>query len=218
MFERCRGKRGIVVRGGEFDASNGVDDDTTREWSNALRQLHGLLIPPIISAKLKGAARVVFFPHSDLAMVPFGVLKDSGGECIMDAHVCHVGLSMRAMETTARLQVDELDMEVLETTQASQALIVGFPTESTSCMLPKVTTKGGRTRADGWIPHEAEALPDAICECEAVAGMMACDALVGAAATKAEVVRRMPSASLIHLAVHGIVAQPLLPRRVRRTS
>ena len=205
VFERCRGKRGIVERGGEFDASGGVDDDTTQKWSYALRQLHDLLIPPTISAKLKGATRVIFFPHSDLAMVPFGVLKDSGGERIMDAHVCHVGLSMRAMETSARLPVDDSTMDVLETTQASQPLIVGFPTESTSCMLPKITTKDGITRADGWIPHKAEALHDAIRECEAVAGMMACDALVGAAATKAEVVRRMPSANLIHLAVHGIV-------------
>jgi hypothetical protein len=61
--------RSSTVRGSDA----GVGGGSSISLSDALASLHGLLIAPI-AHKLRRGRRVVFFPHDNLALVPFGVL------------------------------------------------------------------------------------------------------------------------------------------------
>ena len=48
-------------------------------------------------------------------------------------------------------------------------------------------------------------LPGAVSEADTISGLLKCEALTGAAATKAAVLERLAHASVIHLATHGVV-------------
>jgi hypothetical protein len=94
-----------------------------------------------------------------------------------------------------RLTLDNATAAPSELDIAAEALVVGYPDVD----LPAVRLP--------WAPEDiaVEKLPGAAAEATAVAEALGASALVGAAATREAVLRRLQSAPVVHIATHGFV-------------
>jgi CHAT domain-containing protein len=147
---------------------------------NNLNQLHKLLIAPIAADLPKDPnQRIIFLPQGPLFLVPFAALQDDQGQYLIDQHT---------LSTAPSIQTLQLTHEKAKLAQTSgNSLIVGNPT------MPIL---------------EYEQLPDlpgARQEAIDIAKILNTQPLLGAQATKATVVKQMPTAAVIHLATHGLL-------------
>jgi CHAT domain-containing protein/Flp pilus assembly protein TadD len=147
---------------------------------NNLNQLHKLLIAPIAADLPKDPSqRIIFLPQGPLFLVPFAALQDDQGQYLIDQHT---------LSTAPSIQTLQLTHEKAKLAQTSgNKLIVGNPT------MPIL---------------EREQLPDlpgARQEAIDIAKILNTRPLLGAQATKATVVKQMPTAAVIHLATHGLL-------------
>jgi hypothetical protein len=115
----------------------------------------------------------------------------------MDDYIIHVGMSMRLMAVAQESAQSRVGAS------GADALVVGYPHEDTVCAKPELAA--GTTDVATWSEQCAPALPNAVAEADAVAKLLGCTALTGASATKEAVLKRLQSASVIHLATHGMV-------------
>jgi tetratricopeptide (TPR) repeat protein len=166
--------RGVVgVKGGGAGAST--------------REISSLLIPSRIRDRIASASDLLIVPQGTVALVPFAalVLSDSARPLGV-THSIHYAPSLAiAREVESRPNAlggaDRL---------GSAALVAGNPS------MPTVrSVDGARLRLN--------ALPYAAVEADSVASQLHATALKGAAATEAEVRRRLPLSSVVHLATHG---------------
>ncbi|MEB3338630.1 MAG: CHAT domain-containing tetratricopeptide repeat protein [Leptolyngbyaceae bacterium] len=151
------------------------------------QKLYELLIQPIADLlPTDPQARVTFIPQASLFLVPFVALQDAAGKYLIEKHTILTAPSIQVLELT-RQQQQRISGKAKET------LVVGNPT------MPKVWSKVDEA------PEQLDSLPGAEKEAKAIAALFKTQALTGQQATKAEVIRRMGTARLIHLATHGLL-------------
>ncbi|MEG4391310.1 tetratricopeptide repeat protein [Microcoleus sp. BROC3] len=155
-----------------------------------LPTLHQLLIDPIASLLPKDPnAHVIFIPQRSLFQVPFGALQDSGGTYLIEKHTILTAPSIQVLDLT-RQQRQKLAQKPVN---SSRALVLGNPT------MPSVSLSLGEPK------QQLSPLPGAEAEARAIAPLLNTQAITGAQGTKAAIVQKMPKASIIHLATHGLL-------------
>jgi tetratricopeptide (TPR) repeat protein/Tol biopolymer transport system component len=84
-----------VSRGGMYDVK--VVAQSQPDQTQRLQQLHNLLIKPIADVlPTDENERVIFIPHQELFLVPFGALQDESGKYLQDLRrtsTCRVGIA-----------------------------------------------------------------------------------------------------------------------------
>ena len=157
-------------------------------WSD----LYDLLIHPVRDQlPATDGSRLTILPHGPLFQLSFAALRDKRGRYLVEKHDLHYAPSVGVLGFTAR-------RAEAPATEPSRPLLVADPE-------PAPAAPGSKP-----LPP----LPGARREVEAISGLLPSQGivrLVGAEATKAQVRRLAPEASLLHFATHGIVRddQPL---------
>ena len=156
--------------------------------SHPLQDLYNVLIAPALTDLPNNPDQVVTFVLQDwLFMVPFAALQDGTGHYLIEKHAIAVAPSLSVLNLVHK-----------ETTLAHAgrgALIVGNPA------MPSLPTETGAA------PVPLNQLPGAEKEALAVASQFHATPLVGQAATKDQILRRLPHAELVHFATHGLLDQ-----------
>src|SRR5919199_271465 len=155
-----------------------------------LPSLHQLLIEPIASLLPKDPnARVIFIPQGSLFQVPFPALQDANGTYLIEKHTILTAPSIQVLDLT-RQQRQKLAQKQ---SNSGRALVLGNPT------MPSVSSYPGAPK------QQLSPLPGAEAEAIAIAPLLNTQAITGAQGTKAQIVQKMPQASIIHLATHGLL-------------
>jgi CHAT domain-containing protein/tetratricopeptide (TPR) repeat protein len=174
------GQRKRIVRNApqpDQARASSTSPESTPPYSE-LQHLHKILIEPIADLLPKDPnAQVIFVPQGSLFLVPFAALQDSQDKYLIERHTIRVAPSIQVLELT-RQQHQKVQKAGLQ-----QPLIVGNPS----------------------MPMQLSPLPNAQREAEVIATLLKTKAITGSQATKAAVLRQMPSARIIHLATHGLL-------------
>ena len=156
-----------------------------------LPTLHQLLIDPIASLLPKDPnAHVIFIPQGSLFQVPFPALQDANGTYLIQKHTILTAPSIQVLDLT-RQQRQKLANRPAN--DRGNALVLGNPT------MPIVSLSPGEPK------QKLSPLPGAEAEAIAIAPLLNTQAILGAQGTKAANVQKMPQASIIHLATHGLL-------------
>ena len=156
-----------------------------------LPTLHQLLIDPIASLLPKDPnAHVIFIPQGSLFQVPFPALQDANGTYLIQKHTILTAPSIQVLDLT-RQQRQKLANRPAN--DRGNALVLGNPT------MPIVSLSPGEPK------QKLSPLPGAEAEAIAIAPLLNTQAILGAQGTKAAIVQKMPQASIIHLATHGLL-------------
>lgn len=140
-----------------------------------LRRLHQLLIEPIADQlPTNPNDPVIFIPHSTLFFVPFPALQDASGTYLIEKHTLLTAPSIQVLGLTRQQKT--------KAAKTGNSLVVGNPA----------------------MPKDLEPLPGAELEAKNIAQLLNTQPLLGAQATKATVMQKMPQARIIHLATHGL--------------
>ena len=144
---------------------------------SALRELYDVIIAPI--ADLFNGDELIFVPDGPLYLVPYAALVDPLSKYLCESFRIRVIPSL----TTLQLITDcPADFH-----KRTGALLVGDP------CLEEVLYKG----------RKLVQLPCARKEVEVIGQILGTAPLVGGEATKAEVLKRLSSVALVHIAAHG---------------
>lgn len=173
-------------------------DAQRRASSGELSALARLLIDPV-RAEIEAARRVIFIPHAELTTFPFAALP--AGELALGLQkpltVVHAASLLARGSSTPKAATS-----LAETADdRTRVLVVGNPSD-----MAIERRAAGTTTA-------LEPLPGAEEEARRVAALYEATPLLGKAATRAEVVRRLggsPSPRVVHLATHGVL-DPEIP-------
>ncbi|WNZ44070.1 CHAT domain-containing protein [Leptolyngbya boryana CZ1] len=158
-----------------------VPASNPEQQKQALQQLHKILIEPIADLLPKDPnQRVAFMPQDSLFLVPFAALQDKDGKYLVEKHTIVTAPSIQTLQLTR-------ETKLKQKAQTDEALIVGNP------IMPKFNET------------QLSDLPGAKQEAIAISKLFSTQPLIGAQATKAEVVKRMKTAKYIHLATHGLL-------------
>lgn len=163
-------------------ATDGLED------ARLLNYIHQLLIKPV--EKLLPTdpnTRVIFIPHRELAGIPFPALTDDAGTYLIKCHTILTAPSIQFLEYAALAARKHLPGDA-----PHGALVVGNPS------MPTIS-------APGKVSKPLRPLPFAEQEAVTIAELLKTDALIGAEATKVNVVERMSGKRIIHLATHGLL-------------
>ncbi|MEG4544515.1 CHAT domain-containing protein [Microcoleus sp. Aus8_D2] len=180
----------LIVGNQEFLAVRSRSSFGSTQPQPDLPTLHQLLIDPIASLLPKDPnARVIFIPQGSLFQVPFPALQDSGGTYLIQKHTILTAPSIQVLDLT-RQQRQKLSSRQ---SNSGNALVLGNPT------MPSVSPSPGEPK------RQLSPLPGAEAEVIAIAPLLNTQAITGAQGTKAAIVQKMPQASIIHLATHGLL-------------
>ncbi|MGD1849475.1 MAG: CHAT domain-containing protein [Cyanophyceae cyanobacterium] len=146
-----------------------------------LKRAYELLIKPI-KAHLpkKEGDRLIIVPHRELGTIPFAALIDGDDRFMVDRYGIAIPPSLQILNTVQQKPV----------TSEGSPLIVGNPS-------PMPSENGGT----GLAP-----LPGAEVEAQAIAQALNTSALIGNSATETAIKQQLETASILHFAPHGIVA------------
>jgi CHAT domain-containing protein len=180
----------LIVGNQEFLAVRSRSSTGFRQPQPDLPTLHQLLIDPIASLLPKDPnAHVIFIPQGSLFQVPFPALQDANGTYLIEKHTILTAPSIQVLDLT-RQQRQKLAQKQ---SNSGRALVLGNPT------MPSVSPSPGEPK------QQLSPLPGAEAEAIAIAPLLNTQAILGAQGTKAQIVQKMPQASIIHLATHGLL-------------
>jgi len=180
----------LIVGNQEFLAVGSRSSLGSTQPQPDLPTLHQLLIDPIASLLPKDPnAHVIFIPQRSLFQVSFPALQDEGGTYLVEKHTILTAPSIQVLDLT-RQQRQKLAQKAVN---SSNALVLGNPT------MPSVSAYPGEPK------QQLSPLPGAEAEAIAIASVLNTQAITGAQGTKAQIVQKMPQASIIHLATHGLL-------------
>jgi CHAT domain-containing protein len=180
----------LIVGNQEFLAvrSRSSLGSTKPEPNFNLRMLHQLLIDPIASLLPKDPnAHVIFIPQGSLFQVPFPALQDANGTYLIQKHTLLTSPSIQVLALTRQQKLAQ------KQPNSGRALVLGNPT------MPSVSPSPGEPK------RQLSPLPGAEAEARSIAPLLNTQAITGAQGTKAAIVQKMPQASIIHLATHGLL-------------
>jgi CHAT domain-containing protein len=163
-----------------------IASQPTANQTERLQQLHQILIEPIADLLPSDPnSRVIFVPQSSLFLVPFPALQDKSGKYLIEKHTILTAPSIQVLELTRQ--------QKQKSRTTGEALVLGNP------IMPTVSLTPGEP------PQQLSALPAAEKEAMAIANLLKTQAVTGSSGTKANVVQKMPTARIIHLATHGLL-------------
>ncbi|MEG5032503.1 CHAT domain-containing tetratricopeptide repeat protein [Microcoleus sp. AT3-D2] len=180
----------LIIGNQEFLAVRSRSSLGSTQPQPDLPTLHQLLIDPIASFLPKDPnAHVIFIPQKSLFQVPFPALQDANGTYLIEKHTILTAPSIQVLDLT-RQQRQKLAQKPAN---SGPALVLGNPT------MPSVSLSLGEPK------QQLSPLPGAEAEAIAIAPLLNTQAILGAQGTKAAIVQKMPQASIIHLATHGLL-------------
>jgi CHAT domain-containing protein/lipoprotein NlpI len=146
-----------------------------------LKLLHKLLIAPIAKSLPKDPTqRIIVIPQGELFFIPFVALQDSQGQYLIEQHTISTASSIGLLDSSSP--------PAKFNSKRGEILVVGNP------IMPLAP--------DG---TQLDPLPGAGAEAIAIGSILKTIPLIGAEADKNIVVNKMRSASIIHLATHGLL-------------
>jgi len=158
---------------------------TDRDTEKALERLAAILLPPDLTQHVAASSELVIVPQGMLALVPFAALPTGARREPLGSR-----FALRYAPSFASLTVGDQGV-TLASSRSVIPLVVGDPT------MPWVRgVTGDSTRL--------RPLPAAGEEGQWVASRLRTQALSGVAGSETVVRRRLPTASIIHLATHGL--------------
>ena len=158
-------------------ANDVIRVDVRHSQSSALKKLHDIIDTPI--ADLIEGNEITFLPESPFCLVPFAALQDSDSSYLSDSFRICVLPSLTTFQLIHDCPAD-FHMK-------TGALLVGDP-----CF--KHLIYQGRRLVQ---------LPEARKEVEMIGRILSVSPLTGEMATKHEVLKRISSVALVHIAAHG---------------
>jgi len=162
------------------------------QQSQHLHELHQLLIAPIADLLPQNPSDlVIFIPQDELFLVPFPALRDANGQYLIQKHTMQTAPSIQVLGLTQ--QMKQKQQTAISGESQNSVLVVGNP------ITPKIWLNSDHP------PIELDDLPSAKREAIAIANLFKTQPIIGDQATEPEVVRRMATARLIHLATHGLL-------------
>ncbi|MEG4307995.1 MULTISPECIES: tetratricopeptide repeat protein [unclassified Microcoleus] len=181
----------LIIGNQEFLAVRSRSSLGSTQPQPDLPTLHQLLIDPIQTLLPKDPnAHVIFIPQGSLFQVPFPALQDATGTYLIEKHTILTAPSIQVLDLT-RQQRQKLGNQPAN--GRGNALVLGNPT------MPQVSLSPGEPK------QQLSPLPGAEAEARAIAPLLNTQAILGAQGTKAQIVQKMPQASIIHLATHGLL-------------
>ncbi|MEG4406323.1 tetratricopeptide repeat protein [Microcoleus sp. MON2_D5] len=181
----------LIIGNQEFLAVRSRSSTGFAQPQPDLPTLHQLLIDPIQTLLPKDPnAHVIFIPQKSLFQVPFPALLDANGTYLIQKHTILTAPSIQVLDLT-RQQRQKLGNQPAN--GRGRALVLGNPT------MPSVSLSPGVPK------QQLSPLPGAEAEARAIAPLLNTQAITGAQGTKAAIVQKMPQASIIHLATHGLL-------------
>lgn len=173
---------------GAFGRGVTVDPEPNAPKTRPLQDLYNLLVAPIAAYLPRESSQLVTFVLQDwLFMLPFSALQDGSGHYLIEQHTIAVAPSLGVLDLTHK--------ELRLAHKGKGALIVGNPA------MPSLPAEPGQQ------PYPLNPLPGTEVEAKAIGAQLHATPLIGAAATKNEVLRRLPNAQLVHFATHGLLDQ-----------
>ncbi|MBW4662092.1 MAG: CHAT domain-containing protein [Drouetiella hepatica Uher 2000/2452] len=157
----------------------------SKAQADTLQNLHALLIEPIADLlPTSPDEHVLLVPDGSLFLIPFAALQDKTGKSLLESHILQTAPSIQVLnQIYSRLPSrDRL---------FSNPLIVGNPQS------PSINCQGGDIVLPPLYGAESEA--------ENVAKLLHAQPLIRDQATESTVRQKINSASLIHLAAHGLL-------------
>ena len=139
----------------------------------ALRTLYNTIIDPI--QDLFSGSGLVFIPEGPLCLAPFAAFKSPDSKYLCESFSIRVAPSLTSLKMLVECPIDHH--------LTSGVLLVGDP----------------------WVQDviELPSLPFAREEVETIGKILGCAPLIGRQATKDEVLKRIGSVALVHIAAHG---------------
>lgn len=169
-----------------------LETEPTRRLIPRLYKSYQLLIEPIADLLPENPSdRVIFIPQGALFLIPFPALQDKQGTYLIENHTILTAPSIQVLDLT-RQQREQNPADASPAT-GDDTLVVGNPT------MPSIPLELGEP------PVPLAPLPGAEAEAIAIAQLLATEAIIGDAATEAAIVRKLPDASIVHLATHGLL-------------
>ena len=163
----------------------------TKEQTDRLQKLHKLLIDPIADLlPTDPNAKVAFIPQGSLFHVPFPALQDDDGTYLIEKHTILTAPSIQVLGLAHDTAQERETLSLV-----SNPLIVGNPA------MPEVALP----TPNGIVTDQLSPLPGAEEEAIAIATALNTTALTHHHATEATVKQQLSTASLIHLATHGLL-------------
>jgi CHAT domain-containing protein len=188
MVSQARSSLGAYGRGRSQEAAAVLTDDDSALRKERLQLLYRVLIEPIQDRLPKAAdAPIIFIPQDRLFFVPFSALQDESGKYLIETHTLFEAISIQMLGVSAQQQ------QRSAARPGTGVLVVGNPT------MPKLQSE------EGGLPMQLPSLPGAEKEARAIATLFATEPLIGSAASKENVLARMPSARILHFATHGLL-------------
>ena len=162
------------------------------------RRLHStyqLLIEPIADLLPPNPEdRVVIIPQGPLFLVPFATLQDDQGQYLIERHTLSMSPAISVLELTHQIKATRQSANRQPDSQdIARPLIVGNP------RMPSIPLSYGAP------PTPLLPLPGAESEALAIAELFTHYAFIGGAAEEYKLSEKMESASMIHLATHGLL-------------
>lgn len=158
-------------------STDATSSDPSPSLQDGLRQAHDLLIAPITPwLPSNPDARLIIVPHRELGLIPFGALVDNNGRSLIDRYTLAITPSLSVLDQAAN-QRDRLPPD-------GDKLIVGNPAP---------------------MPNALRTLPGAEIEARDLGQQLQVTPLLGQQANETAVKARLPQASLLHFATHGIM-------------
>jgi len=158
--------------------------------------LHQYLIQPIADLLPKNPSdHIIFIPQESLFTVPFPALQDEEGKYLVQNHTILTAPAIQVLDFTKNLEIqrNRLRKKTSIFTSPSSALIVGNP------VMPKIANAPGET------PEQLPTLPEAEKEAKDIAKFLNTQAIIGAKATKVNILSHIEKARLVHMATHGLL-------------
>jgi len=170
------------------DAIRGSDKSQTTRSQYFRQMLYRLLIDPISDLlPTDPTAHVIFIPQESLFVVPFAALQRPDGKYLIESHTLSSAPSLQVLALTHQLQLQQRKQQLGHNfsifSDPASALIVGNP------VMPKPLPR----------------LPAAEKEAITIAQLFHTNAILGEQATKANVLKKLSTARLVHLATHGLL-------------
>ena len=179
----------LIVGNQEFLAVRSRSSFGSTQPQPDLPTLHQLLIPHCQPPTQRPQCpRHLHSPRFPVP-VPFPALQDASGTYLIEKHTILTAPSIQVLDLT-RQQRQKLAQKPAN---SRSALVLGNPT------MPSVSAYPGSPK------QQLSPLPGAEAEARAIAPLLNTQAITGAQGTKAQIVQKMPQASIIHLATHGLL-------------
>ena len=176
-------------------AKDMIRDDVRYSQSSALQKLRDIIVSPI--ADLIEGNELTVVPEGPFCLVPYAALEDSRSSCLSDSFTIRV---LPSLTTLQQIHDCPADFHA-----KSGALLVGDP------CFRDIIYQGRRLVQ----------LPGARKEVEMIGRILSHSPLTGEKATKDEVLKRMSSVALVHIAAHGKMETGeviLAPNTTRKNS